>query len=392
MSSDLPVPETRVLAIASHVVYGYVGNTMATFVMQSLGCEVAALNTVHFSNHTGYRQVKGTKSTAQEIYALYDGLRQSDLTDFDVLLSGYAPSAAAVEAVGLIATDLKKRAEKKPGSFFWVLDPVMGDQGRIYVNEDVIPAYMRLIPHADLILPNQFEAELLSGVKITSFSNLADAIDVIHRTLHVPHIIVTSVHLPDPVSSSSSSVVSFSTADNSTNSQDSRSNTLAVVGSTMRSDGSPRLFRIDVPQLDCFFSGTGDMFAALTVARLREAIYVADSANTSATPRLHETPSWVSPDDVPPTELPLAKAAEMVLASMHCVLEKTLIARNEELAKYKNEDTSMAFQDLPEADQKAALEKRAHLRQTKAAEIRLVRNVNLLKNPTVRFRAEEFVL
>lgn len=27
----------------------YVGNTMATFVMQALGCEVAALNTVHFS-------------------------------------------------------------------------------------------------------------------------------------------------------------------------------------------------------------------------------------------------------------------------------------------------------------------------------------------------------
>jgi pyridoxine kinase len=41
------------------------------------------------------------------------------LTDFDVLLSGYAPSAAAVEAVGEIGEDLKRRAEKKPGSAFW---------------------------------------------------------------------------------------------------------------------------------------------------------------------------------------------------------------------------------------------------------------------------------
>lgn len=40
-----------------------------------------------------------------------------------------------------------------------VLDPVMGDQGRIYVNEDVVPAYKSLVSHADLILPNQFEAE-----------------------------------------------------------------------------------------------------------------------------------------------------------------------------------------------------------------------------------------
>jgi len=43
------IPETKVLAIASHVVYGYVGNTMATFVMQTLGLDVGAINTVQFS-------------------------------------------------------------------------------------------------------------------------------------------------------------------------------------------------------------------------------------------------------------------------------------------------------------------------------------------------------
>lgn len=40
-----------------------------------------------------------------------------------------------------------------------VLDPVMGDLGRLYVAEDVVPAYKRIIHHADLILPNQFETE-----------------------------------------------------------------------------------------------------------------------------------------------------------------------------------------------------------------------------------------
>lgn len=40
-----------------------------------------------------------------------------------------------------------------------VLDPVMGDQGRLYVNEDVVPVYRTLLRDADLILPNQFEAE-----------------------------------------------------------------------------------------------------------------------------------------------------------------------------------------------------------------------------------------
>ena len=76
-----------------------------------------------------------------------------------MMLSGYIPGAAAVEAVGAIAKELQTKAQASPGSFFWVLDPVMGDEGKLYVAEDVVPAYKSLVQYADLILPNQFEAE-----------------------------------------------------------------------------------------------------------------------------------------------------------------------------------------------------------------------------------------
>lgn len=75
------------------------------------------------------------------------------------MLSGYVPGAEAVVAVGAIAKELKDKTRTHPGDFFWVLDPVMGDNGKIYVAEDVVPAYKSLLPYADLILPNQFEAE-----------------------------------------------------------------------------------------------------------------------------------------------------------------------------------------------------------------------------------------
>ena len=97
--------------------------------------------------------------TADAISELWAGLKQSYLDDYDMMLSGYIPGAAAVEAVGRIAEELKARAAARPGRFFWVLDPVMGDNGSLYVAEDVVPAYKRLLAHADLILPNQFEAE-----------------------------------------------------------------------------------------------------------------------------------------------------------------------------------------------------------------------------------------
>ena len=35
----------------------------------------------------------------------------------------------------------------------------MGDQGELYVGEDVVAVYRNLLRDADLILPNQFEAE-----------------------------------------------------------------------------------------------------------------------------------------------------------------------------------------------------------------------------------------
>ncbi|MCJ1331502.1 putative pyridoxal kinase [Thelotrema lepadinum] len=350
MSAQLPVLDTKVLAIASHVVYGYVGNTMATFVMQALGCEVSALNTVHFSNHTGYKQVKGTKATAQEILDIYRGLQQSNLTDFDFLLSGYAPGAEAVNAIGSIVKDLRSRSE----SLFWVMDPVMGDNGQLYVNQDVVPAYKSLLFYADLILPNQFEAETLSGASISDLPSLKTAISTLHRTYHVPHIIVTSVRFPlDPSASSTGTP---------------GSPTLSIVGSTARSDHTPRLFRITVSDIDVFFSGTGDMFAALTVARFREA---------AATAGLSATKSWVSGDSVEPLDLPLARAIEKVCASMQVVLEKTKRDMEKELEEAKRNDRG-------EVD-----EKKSYLLKTKASEVRIVKYQEDLRKVEVVYKAEE---
>ncbi|TRX90178.1 hypothetical protein FHL15_008906 [Xylaria flabelliformis] len=358
------------------VVSGHVGNKIAVFVLQSLGCDVAALNTVQFSNHTGYRRVKGTKLTAQEITDLWDGLKQSHLDDFDMMLSGYVPGAPGVEAVGRIAMELKANAASKPGSFFWVLDPVMGDNGKIYVAEDVVPAYRSLIHHADLILPNQFEAELLSGVAITDFASLERAIEVLHDTYNVPHIVITSVSLPIR---SASQTPSTTRPPSPTQSQLPSTSTMSVVGSTRTSDRKPRLFTIQFPVFNAYFSGTGDMFAALMVVRMREA--VAYSAGDST----KRAASWVSPDDVEPTSLPLARAAEKVLASMHEVLERTCEHMSADL---DGAVSRLAARRGVSDDVIRAESETIHLLKSRAAELKLVRNLSCLREPTIEYRAE----
>jgi len=77
------------------------------------------LTSLSTGNHTAYKQWKGRKTPPEEILELYEGLKQSFLDDFDVMLSGYIPSAEAVQAVGKIGRDLKFRSSTRPGSFFW---------------------------------------------------------------------------------------------------------------------------------------------------------------------------------------------------------------------------------------------------------------------------------
>lgn len=309
-------------------------------------------------NHTGYKQWKGTRVSADEISDLWQGLKQSYLDGFDMMLSGYIPGAAAVEAVGRIAAELKAkaRAAGAPGGFFWVLDPVMGDNGTLYVAQDVVPAYKALLGHADLILPNQFEAEVLSEVKIEDAGSLERAVGVLHTRSGVPHVIITSVSLPHP---------------------DHPDKSMWVVGSTRTSDGRPRLFKIVFPAIDCYFSGTGDMFAALMVARMREAVH------QEAAP-LGDRASWVSDDSVDVLDLPLARAAEKVLATMHEVLTKTLEGMNDEMARVREK---LAAEGTAASEEEQARNLRLH--QSRAAELRLVRNLESLRNPRVAaLRAE----
>ena len=117
------------------------------------------------------------------------------------------------------------------------------------------------------------------------------------------------------------------------------------------------------------------MFAALTVVRLREAV---SRTKISDTQELSSVSSWVSPDDVNALDLPLAKAAVKVLASMHTILEKTKRARDEALASHEG--------GAPDIE--GSSEKSMYLRQTKAAEVRLVRNLDDLRHPVVQYKAE----
>jgi pyridoxine kinase len=184
-----------ILSIQSHVVYGHVGNSAVTFVLQRLGMEVWPLNTVQFSNHTGYADWEGRVTASEEVQALLEGLSRRDIfSKCDAVLSGYLGSSSLGDAV-LDAVALIKSQNKNA---LWCCDPVMGDEGRGFFVAPAIAEFFkkRALHVADLLTPNQFELEQLTDIRVSDLNGLRLALRFLHSK--GPRLIcVTSARLAD---------------------------------------------------------------------------------------------------------------------------------------------------------------------------------------------------
>jgi pyridoxine kinase len=152
----------RFLSLQSHVAYGYVGNRAATFPLQRLGHEVWAVNTVEFSNHTGYGAWKGRTASAEQVADIVHGIEALGMfARCDALLTGYVGDAALGDVV--LETVAKVRSANPRA--VWCCDPVLGDiDTGIYVKPGIDAFFKdRALPLADLITPNHFELEHLTG-------------------------------------------------------------------------------------------------------------------------------------------------------------------------------------------------------------------------------------
>ncbi|PZC81411.1 hypothetical protein B5X24_HaOG212616 [Helicoverpa armigera] len=228
MLSDTP----RVLSIQSHVVHGYVGNKSAVFPLQVLGFEVDFINTVQFSTHTGYKHLKGKVLPNEDLDDLIDGLTLNDVDYYTHFLTGYSRSP---ESLKKIAEIIKKLRQKNP-DLIYVCDPVMGDNGKMYVPEDILPVYRDIVvPLADVITPNQYEAELMTGMKVNDLDGALKVIQALHDK-GVKTVVLSSTDLGDEKH-------------------------MIGLASTAGS-----CYEIQIPKLDATFTGTGDLFAALFLA------------------------------------------------------------------------------------------------------------------------------
>jgi pyridoxine kinase len=166
------------LSVQSHVAYGHVGNSAAVFPLQRIGVEVWPVDTVQFSNHGGYGRWRGRIFSAAAIRAVIEGIEERGvLGECDGVISGYLPSAeigeAVLEAVG--------RVKSANPAARYCCDPVIGDSTRgVFVRRGVPECIRdRLVPAADVVTPNQFELDLLTGHKTKTRADAFAAMEVL---------------------------------------------------------------------------------------------------------------------------------------------------------------------------------------------------------------------
>jgi pyridoxine kinase len=165
----------NILSIQSHVAFGHVGNASAVFPMQRLGCEVWPVHTVQFSNHTGYGAWKGRVFDGAMIDEIVDGIAERGvLPTCDGVLSGYMGSADIGHAI-LSAAARVKAANPRA---LYCCDPVIGDVGRGVFVRPGIAEFMRdkAVTLADIVTPNQFELELLTGRTVGTLAAAKEAV------------------------------------------------------------------------------------------------------------------------------------------------------------------------------------------------------------------------
>lgn len=225
---------SSVLTVSSHVIHGYVGNKAIVFPLQCCGWEVDNINTVNYSNHTGYGKFKGDCISTDLLCKLLDNVQPSDF-----LITGYVPNNHLIETLSRFLC----KYDKLP--FIYLMDPILGDEGQLYVDESCVESFRHLVSRkvVDIITPNQFELELLTGIKIKSMTDLVSAINAI-KLHQVTFIVVTSCKVQDDF--------------------------IHCVISTSTSD-EIRFFK--VPLIRAYFTGIGDLFSGLLIDKLNTNYY-----------------------------------------------------------------------------------------------------------------------
>src|SRR5580658_4290833 len=124
----------RVLILSSYVAASRVGGGAQALALARRGIEPILIPTVLFGRHPGHGPPGGGPVDAETFEAMIGAVEAQGLfAKLNAVITGYFSSP---EQVAIAADTLERVRAAAPGARL-VVDPIMGDNGRLYVKEAV---------------------------------------------------------------------------------------------------------------------------------------------------------------------------------------------------------------------------------------------------------------
>ena len=148
----------RILTIQDISCVGKCSLTVALPIISAMGVETAVLPTAILSTHTAFKGFT-FRDLTKDLYSISNHWKEQNV-DFNALYTGYLGSFEQIDIVSNVFNQFKNENN------FILVDPVMGDNGKLYPGFDQAFArrMAKLCENADIIVPNLTEASFLLGI------------------------------------------------------------------------------------------------------------------------------------------------------------------------------------------------------------------------------------
>lgn len=188
------MPQKKIALINDITGFGRCSVAVMAPVVSAMKIQAVAVPTAILSTHTQFPKYffDDYTSKMRDYIQTYKDLDMS----FDAIATGFLGSEEQVD----IVVDFIKTFKKQ--GVFTLVDPVMGDYGRLYTTytPELCEKMRALVHYADILTPNLTELCSLMGVDYRDGKFSADELECLCRKLSErgpEHIVVTGIHYSD---------------------------------------------------------------------------------------------------------------------------------------------------------------------------------------------------
>lgn len=231
-------PIKKVAAIHDLSGYGRTSLTVIIPILSSMGIQVCPFPTAILSNNTGYFDdfsFIDLTATMED----YMGHWEKENIVFDCIYTGFLASEKQVDIILNFIETFKNSYNMV------VVDPVMGDHGKLYptIDEDMVTKMKSLVEEADIITPNFTEAMYLLGKQYTTKMEENEIKDILMELADLGPEIVVVTSVPNAMVPENIDVIGY----------DKRKN---------------EFWEVSCKHISVEFPGTGDIFTSVLIGGL----------------------------------------------------------------------------------------------------------------------------